>query len=99
MFVMVSASDNPWVVALLLLVQVVIPLLQSSAGSESSAALNVAALFLLGLSALTLLKLFRFGRVLFQLRGRVRLPPLLLSRCCSSSSADAPNVFLWLTAS
>jgi hypothetical protein len=74
MFVMVNASDNPWVVALLVLVQVVIPLLQSNAGSDGSYALSIAALFVLGLSALTLWKVYRFCHVLYLLRGRVRSP-------------------------
>ncbi|CAH0486493.1 unnamed protein product [Peronospora farinosa] len=72
MFVMINATDNPWMVALLLFVQVVMPLLQSNAADNEGAslALNVAILFLLGLSLLTFWKATRFCRVLYQLRGQ-----------------------------
>ncbi|TDH64926.1 uncharacterized protein CCR75_006829 [Bremia lactucae] len=71
MFVMINATDNPWMVALLLFVQVVMPLLQSNAAENEGAslALNVALLFLLGLSLMTFWKAARFCRVLQQLRG------------------------------
>jgi hypothetical protein len=74
MFVMINATDNPKMVALLLFVQVVMPLLQSNAADNEGAslALNVAILFLLGLSLMTFWKAARFCRVLYQLRGRVR---------------------------
>ena len=77
MFVMINATDNPWMVVLLLFVQVVMPLLQSNAADNEGAslALNVAILFLLGLSLMTFWKATRFCRVLYQLRGQVR------SRC------------------
>ncbi|KAI9906722.1 hypothetical protein PsorP6_003831 [Peronosclerospora sorghi] len=70
MFVMINATDNPWMVALLLFVQVVIPLLQSNAADNEGAslALNVAILFLVGLSLLTFWKAVRFCRTLYQLR-------------------------------
>lgn len=80
MFVVVNGSDNPWMVALLLLVQVVIPLLQSNAGTEGSPAVNIALLFLVGLSLLTMVKVYRFCRVLYQLRGRVRVPHCIHAR-------------------
>uniref|UniRef100_A0AAV1VL45 RING-type domain-containing protein n=1 Tax=Peronospora matthiolae TaxID=2874970 RepID=A0AAV1VL45_9STRA len=72
MFVLINVTDNPWIVALLLFVQVVMPLLQSSAADHEGAslALNVAVLFLLGLSFLTFWKVARFCCVLHQLRGR-----------------------------
>ncbi|RLN49797.1 hypothetical protein BBJ29_007378 [Phytophthora kernoviae] len=69
---MINATDNPWMVALLLFVQVVMPLLQSNAADNDGAslALNVAILFMLGLSLMTFWKAARFCRVLYQLRGR-----------------------------
>ncbi|OWZ22947.1 hypothetical protein PHMEG_0002248 [Phytophthora megakarya] len=72
MLVMINATDNPWMVALLLFVQVVMPLLQSNAADNEGAslALNVAILFLLGLSLMTFYKAARFCRVLYLLRGR-----------------------------
>lgn len=72
MLVMINATDNPWMVALLLFVQVVMPLLQSNAADNEGAslALNVAILFLVGLSLMTFWKAARFCRVLYQLRGR-----------------------------
>ncbi|CEG44683.1 ubiquitin-protein ligase e3 [Plasmopara halstedii] len=72
MFVMINATDNPWMVALLLFVQVVMPLLQSNAADNEGAslALNVAILFLLGLSLMTFWKAACFCHVLHRLRGR-----------------------------
>lgn len=71
MFVMVNASDNPWMIALLLFVQVVVPLLQSSAGSEeeSSQAANLLVLFSLGLALFSVWKFARFFRVLYDMRA------------------------------
>ncbi|CAI5741334.1 unnamed protein product [Hyaloperonospora brassicae] len=72
MFVLINVTDNPWLVALLLFVQVVMPLLQSNAADNEgvSLALNVALLFLLALSCLTFWKVAQFCRVLYQLRGQ-----------------------------
>uniref|UniRef100_K3WQ42 RING-type domain-containing protein n=1 Tax=Globisporangium ultimum (strain ATCC 200006 / CBS 805.95 / DAOM BR144) TaxID=431595 RepID=K3WQ42_GLOUD len=72
MFVMVNAgTDNPWLIALLLFVQVVVPILQSSAGSDDddSQATNLLALFILGLALLSGWKLARFSRILRDMRG------------------------------
>lgn len=71
MFVMINASDNPWMIALLLFVQVIVPILQSSAGSDEddSQATNVLVLFLLGLALLSLWKLTRFFRIVREMRG------------------------------
>lgn len=76
MFVMINATDNPWMIALLLFVQVVVPLLQSSAGTEdeNSQAANLLVLCVLGLALFTMWRLARFFRALYDLRGqRVQL--------------------------
>lgn len=71
-FVMINASDNPKMVALLLFVQVVVPLLQSSAGSETSSALDVTALILLGLTFYLFWRIFVYLQTLRELHQQVR---------------------------
>lgn len=70
-FVMINASDNPKMVALLLFVQVVVPLLQSSAGSETSSALDVTALILLGLTFYLFWRIFVYLQTLRELHMQV----------------------------
>ncbi|TYZ62286.1 hypothetical protein PybrP1_006967 [[Pythium] brassicae (nom. inval.)] len=72
MFVMINASDNPWMVLLLLFAQVVVPLLQSSAGSddESAPVGGLVVLCVLGLALFTGWKSARFFQELAALRGQ-----------------------------
>ena len=108
MFVLINVTDNPWIVALLLFVQVVMPLLQSSAADNEgvSLALNVAVLFLLGLSFLTFWKVARFCCKLYQLRGRVQkstmdtlymlLEPALLTLLLPCWCCDYRSILIWV---
>jgi hypothetical protein len=65
MIVMMNASDNPWMVALLVFVQVIVPLLQSNAADEDGdAVITVALMFVL---ALTIIAFFKFYGVIRQM--------------------------------
>lgn len=98
MFVMINASDNPWMVLLLLLAQVVVPLLQSSAGSDEE---NAQASGLLVLAALALAlfigwKGARFVRAFVslygqreQLGGWLALVRAAYARAQAQAAADA----------
>lgn len=72
MFVMINASDNPWMVLLLLFAQVVVPLLQSSAGSddESAQAGRLVVLCVVALALFVGWKSARFIRAITALRSQ-----------------------------
>ncbi|KAJ0409183.1 hypothetical protein ATCC90586_010264 [Pythium insidiosum] len=75
MFVMINASDNPWMVVLLVFVQVIVPLLQSNAADEDGdGVVTIALMFILAMSVIAFFKFYGIIRALFILRGQASYP-------------------------
>ncbi|GLD95027.1 hypothetical protein PINS_up003652 [Pythium insidiosum] len=71
MFVMINASDNPWMVVLLVFVQVIVPLLQSNAADEDGdGVITIALMFIFAISVIAFFKFYGIIRALFLLRGQ-----------------------------
>ncbi|DBA00726.1 TPA: hypothetical protein N0F65_001197 [Lagenidium giganteum] len=70
MFIVINGSDNPWMIALLLLAQVLVPLLQSSTDSEASTLVSIIIILVLFVSIVSISKLSRFLSNLYTMRGQ-----------------------------
>ncbi|TMW68701.1 hypothetical protein Poli38472_006169 [Pythium oligandrum] len=71
MFVMINASDNPWMVALLVFVQVIVPLLQSNAADDDGDVfMSILLMLLLAVPMLFFFKYYGVIRAMFLMRGQ-----------------------------